>query len=150
MTGWGDKKIIVGGLGASSQFAVLDKAEMSAADSRTPYEVIKETFGSDLVWSVHTYPGWFQENHTVEDWYQTWQDNLFLIASDQILLTEVHTRDGSVNSVVNGDASESLDNSYARALDWFGENGIGISWWPVSLNQNNFSSQALLDRKSVV
>lgn len=151
-TGWSDKKIIVGGLGASSNFAVLDDAQMSAVDTRTPLDVFRATLGDRLVWSVHTYAGWFPSNDTLAEWQQSWEDQLYRIAGDQILLTEAHTRDGFVNAIFNGDGSQSLDNQFARALEWFGEHGIGTSWWPVAFEQNNFASQALLfyDNNGVV
>ncbi len=146
VTGWGDKKIIVGGMGASGKFAVLDDAQMSAVDTRTPIDVIRDTFGTKLVWSAHTYAGWGPENDSVQDWYNTWEDEYYIIAGDQFFMTEGHTRDQFVNKLVNDDGSQSNDHQYARALDWFGERGIGLSWWPATYEQNNFSSDALLFR----
>jgi Ca2+-binding RTX toxin-like protein len=60
------------------------------------------------------------------------------------VLTEGHARDVYANAVTNGDASLSFDNPYLRALDWFGRNGIGFSWWPATFEAGNPASQALL------
>ena len=43
---WGDKRLFVGGLNASAQFANLD------------HDLIRKVAGDRLVWSVHMYPAW--------------------------------------------------------------------------------------------
>lgn len=143
VSGWGDKRIMVGGLSASSNFAALARGQMADDDQRAPIDFIKDAIGAPLIWSAHSYPLWEPGNGSIEDWEQYWVDKLYPIAGDQVMLTEGHGRDVYADTVVAGDGSLSLDNQYLRALDWFGAHGMGFSWWPAAFEADNPASQQL-------
>ena len=121
---WGDKRILVGGLGASAQFARLD------------HDLIRDAAGDRLVWSVHMYPGWvtapFPDSGGTVFRKQVC-DRIGTLAGegDDILVSEsqLHTAEGSLDPTASGKRAVASYNM-ARMLPWFADQGIGWTWWP--------------------
>jgi len=121
---WGDKRILVGGLGASAQFARLD------------HDLIRNAAGDRLVWSVHMYPGWVaapfpDSSGTVFRKQICDRIGTLTREGDDIVVTEsqLHTAEGSLDPAASGKRSV-VSYNMARMLPWFADQGIGWTWWP--------------------
>ncbi|MTH64110.1 calcium-binding protein [Paracoccus shanxieyensis] len=121
---WRGKRILVGGLGASAQFADLD------------HDLIRQAAGPALIWSVHLYPTWVVPGYP--DLSGTaFRDQLckrigsLREPGDDILITEtqLYTQTGSLWPASDEKRAVSSFNM-ARELPWLAEQGIGLTWWP--------------------
>ncbi|WP_161596469.1 cellulase family glycosylhydrolase [Paracoccus aeridis] len=121
---WGGKRIFVGGLNASAQFANLDP------------DLIRQAAGDRLVWSVHMYPAWVVADVPDPD-ARTFAAQLckrigdLAGSGDDMMVTEsqLYTASGSLDPAAAGERAAQSFNM-ARLLPWFADQGIGWTWWP--------------------
>ena len=120
---WGDKRLFVGGLNASAQFANLD------------HDLIRRAAGDRLVWSVHMYPAWVVPGQPDPDAQGFAAQACKRIGElmrpgDDLMITEsqLYTASGSLDPGTKERASQSYN--MARLLPWIADRGIGFTWWP--------------------
>lgn len=133
---WHDKKILVGGLRASAQFEHIN------------VDQIRAVIGDDLVWSMHLYPGWANENNPTfnnDKFMNEMEKRISNIIGDDILLTEMHLGNTDVNEngkadLFDVDAGEGDATGFnaARMYQFFVDNGIGITYWPPIARKSSF------------
>lgn len=121
---WGDKRLFIGGMRASAQFADLD------------HQVIRQAAGDRLVWSAHMYPGWVTPGFPQSSG-ETFEKQICRRIGkldqpgDDIVVTEsqLYTKAGSLDPATPGKRARTSFNM-ARKLPWFADQGIGWTWWP--------------------
>lgn len=117
--------ILVGGWGYNGDFLAL---QQNMIGNQTAIDYLRAAVGDNLVWSSHFYSGWLgTSGATTPAELQAQFDALYApIRGDNILVTEVNVH-GTVDAVTTPiDTTDIL----AASLDWFGNNGIGLGWYP--------------------
>ncbi|WP_106692429.1 calcium-binding protein [Paracoccus methylarcula] len=121
---WGDKRLFVGGMRASAQFADLD------------HDLIRQAAGDKLVWSAHMYPGWVTAAYPQSSGETFTKQICGRIGTldqpgDDIIVTEsqLYSSAGSLDPATSGKRAHTSFNM-ARKLPWFADQGIGWTWWP--------------------
>lgn len=127
---WGDKRILVGGLGASARFDQIDAA------------LLRQAAGPRLVWSMHMYPGWAM-SRSPDAVRRHFPDSLcerlsgLIPGGGDLIVTETHLITAKGSLLPEGDAQAVVSYNMARALPWLADMGIGWSWWtPVARKSN--------------
>lgn len=117
--------ILVGGWGYNGDFLAL---QQNMVGNQTAIDYLRAAVGDNLVWSSHFFSGWLgTSGATTPAELQAQLDALYApIRGDNILVTEVNVH-GTVDAVTTPiDTTDIL----AASLEWFGNNGIGIGWYP--------------------
>ena len=117
--------ILVGGWGYSGDFLALQQTMIG---NQTAIDYLRAAVGENLVWSSHFYAGWLgTSGATAPAELQAQFAALYApIRGDNVLVTEVNVH-GTVDAVTVPIDSTDI---FAASLDWFGNNGIGLGWYP--------------------
>lgn len=156
VTGWGDAKILVGGMQYSARFDKL--AEVADGQEVSTLDLFRETFGDQLVWSVHYYTGKDNDANVDSTKDLLLRDRISYIGDeDDIIVTEMN-----FDSDFNSDQMELFTTStgeipmwagwtllqpifsgqtdkyyYARLAEEVENSGIGMTWWsPIDIDGN--------------
>ena len=120
-----DGRILVGGWGYSGRF---EEFAENTVGSRTALDFLRESIGEDLVWSAHFYAGWRNSDQarSVAELEAIFEALYAPLGDDDILLTETTLPGHQINDFSTAPGATWV---LARSLDWFAENGIGITWY---------------------
>lgn len=126
---WGDKKILVGGQGASRVFEHLAGVlQFADGSTGTGIDAIKSLVGAgNLVWSFHTYSQWAM-SQSAASYVAYFESVLAPILGDDILFTEFATEHEALLDY-NSTTTEPNHYAFMAALDWMNQQGIGMTYW---------------------
>lgn len=153
--GWGDAKILVGGLMYSARFSKL--AESADGQDATTLDLFRETFGEQLVWSAHYYTGQNGDANADSADAIALPERLSYLGDDDIIVTEMNF-DSDFNDsemerfiTASGDipmwagwtllqpifSGQTDKYYYARLAEELESSGIGMTWWsPIDIDGN--------------
>lgn len=153
--GWGDAKILVGGLMYSARFDKL--AEISTTQPVSALDLFRDHFGDSLVWSAHYYTGRDQDADVDSPDLLKLRERLAPIGDDDVIVTEMNfdsdynnaqmdlftTPSGYVPfwagwTLLQPIFSGQTDKyHYARLAEEMESDGIGFTWWsPIDIDGN--------------